>query len=127
MPENAIYTTIIGVTGAVLSALAMIGYRHPKGFAKLYGTISSATASIIWWGIIWNVSNWMSRRAIEEKSTLGDDTIKIVADRVYELSFPIQSFLLLLGLWVYCTMLRTLPWWLFDDEDANRQAKGEKH
>jgi hypothetical protein len=125
MPENVIYTTIIGVVGTVLSVVAMIGYRHPKGYAKLYSVISSAIASIIWWCIVWDLSNWISRKSIEN-SMLEVGTIKIATDIIFELSFPFQTFIALLGLWVYCTVIRTLPWWLFDDEDANKQAKGQK-
>lgn len=118
------------VAVAICTALAIVAYRHPTEYQKLYIGVLIAVCSLFVAGGIWNFSNMvtisgmfseLSRQIREHHHSLDVDSDRL-SSVTSQYQLPVWSFFILSGIMFWASFLLTLPLWLLGGEQRGTDA-----
>jgi hypothetical protein len=120
--DSNVGTLFGGFAVAAVSAVTFVAYKHPRAYAKLYLWLCGANFAGVMGMVIWNFSNLATSNTIL-RSGLSPDKIAATESIINITEIP--AWWIFLGGFVafYLLFLTSLPYWLIEQEDPNKEHK----
>ncbi len=110
-----------GLAVAGVGALTSIAYKHPNAYKKLFPVLMFIFVYIETAVNAWQFSNFTAHSAALTSNSIAPGKSDEMSNAISAYSIPSSWQFGLITFFIYALILRTLPWWLLDENLTKKE------